>query len=75
MAKVSGRNTAKGSSTPIRKTSGANTVTPSDDKPHSARPQPAFRNESEKLEARKKVPTNRAKVKPIGNQTKRRKAA
>jgi hypothetical protein len=75
MAKVSGRTNSKGSSTPIQRTSGATTRTPSDDKPNSARPQRAFRSESEKLEARTKVPTNRTKVKPIGNQTKRRKAA
>ena len=35
MAKLSGRRSSRGRSTPIRKVAGATTRTPSDDKPHS----------------------------------------
>jgi len=76
MAKLSGRRSSRGRSTPIRKVAGATTRTPSDDKPHSVRPQPPEpRTEAEDIEARPKLPENRNKVKPIGHARKPAKSA
>jgi hypothetical protein len=73
MTKVSGRRNAQGRSNPIRNVEGSTTRTPSDDKPHSAKPAlPIARSESEKIEARPKLPANRNKVKPIGHAKKPR---
>jgi hypothetical protein len=73
MTKVSGRRNAHGRSNPIRNVEGSTTRTPSDDKPHSAKPTPPMaRSESEKIEARPKLPANRNKVKPIGHAKKPR---
>ena len=68
MTKVSGRRNAQGRSKPIKNVEGSITRTPSDDKPHSAKPAlPIERSESQKIEARPKLPANRNKVKPIGH--------
>jgi len=75
MAKLSGRRSSRGRSTPIRNVAGATTRTPSDDKPHSVRPQQGARNEAEKIESRPKLPANRKKVKPIGHARKPAKTA